>query len=348
MNYIGLKCGICGEEFKDGDDVVVCPDCGTPMHRACYKENNCCPNEDKHAEGFVFDGFDAIKRSAQGKSEKPEKITLQKKSEEATSGRSCPVCGASNRPGASFCDSCGTRLSASRRAAAEEPDSLDLSDPKNFAAFTIGQGSDVPASAEYEENITAGDVACFVAVNTPYYLSAFKRIKDGFGKFNFSAAVFSGVWYLYRKLYKVGALLLSIQTLLYALRVYFTHGASLDVMNKLLSSLGLSMSNATSLSMEQYVRLSEEMQKLPMNEQLLMAAPTIVLILQITVMIVSGALANKIYYRRCIDRIKQVKRECAEESLSRSETSQSLYLSGGVNAMLAGVFGFVYLFLLFM
>ena len=28
--YIGNTCPVCGEKFKDDDDVVVCPDCGTP------------------------------------------------------------------------------------------------------------------------------------------------------------------------------------------------------------------------------------------------------------------------------------------------------------------------------
>ena len=346
-DFIGLKCGICGEAFKEEDDVVVCPDCGTPMHRACYKEINACPNEDKHAEGYVFDGFETIKRSAQGKSgENKPSLEKEEKGAEARPAGGCPVCGAQNRPGANFCDSCGTRLTSSLRERVEQED-VDVSDPQFFAAFTLGQASSVPASAVYEDDVTAGDVACYVAINTPYYLSAFKRIKDGFGKFNFSAAVFSGVWFLYRKLYKVGALLLSIEALLYALHVYFTRGVSLEVMNKLLATLGLSMNNATSLTMEQYVRLSEEMQKLPLKEQLFMAAPTMILLMQIAVMIVSGALANKIYYKRCIEQIQLVKREAAEESLSRSETSQSLYLSGGVNAMLAGIFGFVYLMLFF-
>lgn len=349
MDFIGLECGICGEEFKKGDDVVVCPDCGTPMHRACYKKTNACPNEDKHAEDFVFDGFEKITRSAQGEHEAEEKLTLEKEQPaESRTGRACPVCGASNRVGANFCDNCGTRLSASRHRRADDTEEVDFSDPQFFAAYTLGQASDVPASTVYEENVTAGDVACFVAVNTPYYLSAFKRVKDGVGKFNFSAAVFSGVWFLYRKLYKVGALLLSVEALLYALRVYFTRGVSLEVLNGLMTSLGLSMKNAASLTMDQYVKLSEAMQQLPVKEQLLIAAPTILLLLQITVMITSGALANKLYYRRCIEQIKLVKQEAAEESLSRSETSQSLYLSGGVNAMLAGVFGIIYLFLLFM
>lgn len=29
MDYRGQHCPICGKEFCDGDDIVVCPECGT-------------------------------------------------------------------------------------------------------------------------------------------------------------------------------------------------------------------------------------------------------------------------------------------------------------------------------
>ncbi|MBO5103830.1 MAG: hypothetical protein J6B74_02035 [Ruminococcus sp.] len=44
MNFVGEKCVFCGEVFKDGDDVVVCPECGSPHHRECYKKENRCAN----------------------------------------------------------------------------------------------------------------------------------------------------------------------------------------------------------------------------------------------------------------------------------------------------------------
>ena len=356
MDYIGLQCGICGEDFKDGDDVVVCPDCGTPMHRACYKELGDCPNADKHKDGFVFEGFGKITDAAKGKTAENEKVVLTKIKnpaaaktvQDAQSEGTCPICGNKNRSGANFCDKCGARLTDNLLPASGQASPEDYSDPEFFASYALGRDSDVPASAEYGDDVTAGDLACYVAVNTPYYLGAFRRIKDGSGKFNFSAAVFSGVWFLYRKLYKLGMLLLSIEALLYALKVYFTHNVSLDVMNKLLASIGLSVSSVTSLTMEQYMQLSQEMQKLPAGEQFAMMMPTIILILQIGVMVFSGAVANKLYYRKCISTIKELKTEASDRALSRSETSQELYLSGGVNALLGIIFGAMYLFFLFM
>lgn len=54
MNYQGVSCPVCGNAFMPEDDVVVCPECGTPHHRACYNENGGCKNAALHAEGFAF------------------------------------------------------------------------------------------------------------------------------------------------------------------------------------------------------------------------------------------------------------------------------------------------------
>ena len=48
MNYSNYKCPVCSNQFTEDDDVVVCPECGTPHHRECYIQNGKCSNADKH------------------------------------------------------------------------------------------------------------------------------------------------------------------------------------------------------------------------------------------------------------------------------------------------------------
>lgn len=55
--FLNKLCPVCGIAFKDGDDIVVCPICGTPHHRACYAQENKCGVESYHSEGFVWDGY---------------------------------------------------------------------------------------------------------------------------------------------------------------------------------------------------------------------------------------------------------------------------------------------------
>lgn len=47
-------CPVCKKPFSENDDIVVCPLCGTPHHRDCYKENGECANIEKHSEGFCW------------------------------------------------------------------------------------------------------------------------------------------------------------------------------------------------------------------------------------------------------------------------------------------------------
>ena len=48
MKYSNYKCPVCNNQFTEDDDVVVCPECGTPHHRECYIQNGNCANADKH------------------------------------------------------------------------------------------------------------------------------------------------------------------------------------------------------------------------------------------------------------------------------------------------------------
>lgn len=51
--FEGKVCECCKEPFHAEDEIVVCPDCGTPIHRKCW--NGHCPNEEKHADGYDWE-----------------------------------------------------------------------------------------------------------------------------------------------------------------------------------------------------------------------------------------------------------------------------------------------------
>ena len=48
--YTGDECSVCKVTFRDSDDVVVCPVCGTPYHRACYSVESGCVNKEWHGK----------------------------------------------------------------------------------------------------------------------------------------------------------------------------------------------------------------------------------------------------------------------------------------------------------
>ena len=61
-DYVGCVCSVCNKPFAAGDDIVVCPECGTPYHRACYQAAGGCiagagtlrPIEQSHKEVEAF------------------------------------------------------------------------------------------------------------------------------------------------------------------------------------------------------------------------------------------------------------------------------------------------------
>ena len=50
-------CPICRKPLSEASDVVVCPVCGTPHHRACYLAQNRCGVEEYHSTGFEWHGY---------------------------------------------------------------------------------------------------------------------------------------------------------------------------------------------------------------------------------------------------------------------------------------------------
>ncbi len=54
--FTNKSCPVCEKRFSEKDDIVVCPECGTPHHRECYAKNNSCGLVTYHVEGFEWNG----------------------------------------------------------------------------------------------------------------------------------------------------------------------------------------------------------------------------------------------------------------------------------------------------
>ena len=58
MEFTDYFCPVCEKRFINGDDVVVCPECGAPHHRECFEQLGHCFYEDRHSPGFSFENAD--------------------------------------------------------------------------------------------------------------------------------------------------------------------------------------------------------------------------------------------------------------------------------------------------
>ena len=75
QEYQGQPCLICGQAFTETDDIVTCPECGTPYHRACWKETGRCINAPLHVSGGSWQ-LDRQQKAA-------EERSAEKRAEEA-------------------------------------------------------------------------------------------------------------------------------------------------------------------------------------------------------------------------------------------------------------------------
>lgn len=238
--YLGQACVICNQAFKESDDIVVCPECGSPHHRACYEQLGHCQNEELHGTGKEW-------TSPSQWAEKNEGVF------DGDAPMRCPRCSTLCEPGTLFCPVCGSSLNMRGKA----PQTMDfdefmrglentkspedqLHSHPNYDQRYSSHGEDPSASRNNQTNtswgsvpnippvqlnpyttpyggvspdeeidgIAAKDMVVYVGSNSHFYLPRFKRISEKRQSFqwNWAAFFFHFVYYFYRKMYLVGAI----------------------------------------------------------------------------------------------------------------------------------------------
>lgn len=180
MFYDNKVCDGCSEPMLEGEDIVVCPECGTPQHRECYKKNNECVNAHLHAEGFDW-------RTANPESEENKPEVKEEPQEDAD---------VKERP-ADF-------------TSAEDIPDIPIPEIRLDGIYVKGQ---VYGGEEDIGGATVKEIATYTQVNPTHYLRKFIRNRDKksfFLSWNWGAFFFGPAWFFYRKLYKVGAILLAL------------------------------------------------------------------------------------------------------------------------------------------
>ena len=209
--YTGNHCPVCEQAFTDEDDIVVCPDCGTPYHRACWQKVGACTHKSEHAAGFEW---------------KPE---VGPEAEQAAHEATCPNCGTHNTPGAARCSHCGCPLPKStgaEDAKAEDEKSVpiyardpaavhskDRTEPgPHIDAYGTGADGGIYrreiGPEDTIDGIKAKDWAAYVGRSPMYYLMQFFHMSLTKQKVavSLSAFLFGPAYLLYRKMWKEGLL----------------------------------------------------------------------------------------------------------------------------------------------
>lgn len=328
MDYIGYKCPVCDKYFHVGDDVVVCPECGTPHHRECYQSLGRCANADKHKDGYDYQQ-DVVNESSDNNSNFIE----------------CKKCGFKNDSDAFFCNKCGNALFEVKTEQQNQnpqyqqnPQNGQNQQGQPFGTSPFGPNvvmfdplAGVNPNTDMGDSVTAGEVAKFVKQNTPYFILVFNNIKKfARSRFNFSAMLFGGGYLLYRKMYKIGAIITAIQTALTIAYLYLNYYiASNNAYDKLFEATANNDYNAF---LHHYAEL-------PQKDLYFILLFVFISFATLVLDIAIGFCANRMYYKHCIKEITKIKTETTEPS----KVSETLVKKGGVNIPLALSLWFTYI-----
>lgn len=332
MEFTKYSCPVCGKQFTKEDDIVVCPECGAPHHRECYEKNGKCFYSDKHSDDFSF-----------------EEISAENEAENETEGQTiiCPNCKAENPKEMFYCQKCGFPLNEQDRKQNTTEQQKPPFQSGGIPPFGMPFGTNpqqmntafdpmagMKSDDKIGDNVTAGEVSKFVGKNTQYFLRIFSNIKNyDKSRFNFSAFLFSGAYFLYRKMIVLGII---ISFIIIGLTVGSTliqfssdYRAVYDTVYENMKNVG------TGYGFSNY---SSMLNGLSQNDTMLFFAPSVLELLKYITMFVSGFAANRIYFKHCIKKINRIKSE--NENVNINE---KLETSGGVNLALAMCIGAAYL-----
>lgn len=268
MKFTDESCFSCGSKFEEKDDVVICPECGTPYHRECYNQNGECINNQYHESGQKWN------RNSE-ESIKKEDISL----------KVCPACMHTNDINDEVCGNCGQPMSEEKNSSAETENEFEkifgnIDSP--FLKPYLGFNPD-----EDLGGATIKEVSQFVGSNTLYYLPLFKKMKDVGSKIslNLSCFLFPYFYFANRKMWFWGILSAILTILLELPYTIYTLGKS-----------GMELP---------YIQ--DALNTIMAEEKLLLAVNEVCVIAGFFLKTIFCVFANWLYFRFTIKSIKKIK-----------------------------------------
>ncbi|HIW74484.1 MAG TPA: DUF2628 domain-containing protein [Firmicutes bacterium] len=274
-NVQDFACPVCGKPFVSGDDVVVCPLCGAPHHRECYKKIGRCAFASAHGTAAQW------------------RPPLKKEDEGVWT---CGNCGTVNPAGSEACRKCGRAFEEPAPPRPEEQN--PPVDPAVFAPPYTPYG-EVPSDGTVGGE-SAMELATYLGPRAGYYLPRFQYIAQGRNpvSWNWAAALFPVEWLLYRKMGK-----LFVPALFLSLLLLSPYLAAL--------ALGMRAVLADSSALQAFLAAGE----IPAGSVpawLLLLAHLSSLV-SLTLRCALGMRANSLYWRHVKRMMGRIRRECRED-----------------------------------
>ena len=299
MDYKNEKCPVCGQLFSGEDDIVVCPECGTPHHRVCWENGNHCANESLHSGGFEW--------QKNASEEKPAEAQAEAKPEKAEQGDE----------GAPF----------------TMPDSAPVEVFEDGIEALIMDSINADKDATID-GMRIGDVAFYIQQSARNYVNKFLKGKKI--SINWAALFFGASWFFYRKLYKAGALVLAVSVAI-SLFTYPLATNLLKEQAEIQAMMETDENSEEAPTMEEYLALSENPEYVEKTKSYIKRG-SIIIGIEAVYHITLALCANEIYKRKMkkdIAAIEQATDEAVTKRMLLMERGGVSFLWGAVVFMAA-------------
>lgn len=312
--FEGSTCPVCEQELKQNDDIVVCPKCGAPHHRECYKTNNACAFESRHDEGFIWQKEESSEQQSDGEPLR------------------CIFCGTENPSDRLYCTDCNRPLfhSADNVSRSNEPSGDEAPANPTAGPFYVSGSEIIISDSETIDDVPIGDIKRFVRNTFFYYVPTFYIMARQCKKItlNLAALFLHGLWFISRKMYILGSFLLTMQLALQFGISYFNARYIEYIEPSLLQATSENYSSVLMTSTMEYVTEN------PYFAMILIGLTA----LSYALYAFSGLFANHIYKRTCIKRIKEINANAS----SAEDFNEKLDSQGGISIIATLIFGIIY------
>lgn len=342
MRYQDIICSACGNAFTEDDDVVVCPVCGTPHHRACWTAQQHCANEALHDQGFEWqfpEDKDPLKQLEEQKraARSPAPSFQFKNGEKVVE---CPRCGSPNYENDAYCLKCHAPLKENTDLIPDgtrRPDPAVETDYYNdhqrlvYDNHRLYGGLDPNTAID---GIPVSEYSDFIGGKAPG--KTIRRIAnmerfDRKISFNIAAFIFGPLWLFYRKMYKAGAMFLVVMTLCAAISgVLITTPSVVQAYKNMFDAVGQVYAGEITAE-EYYEKLFEDVDVAadtdPVSRVRVICGEVMRYVSQI-VWFSCGFLGDRLYRKKCRQEIENARRSCT----NMDDYRRMLFEKGGTSA----------------
>lgn len=301
--YEGQSCPVCHTYFGEQDDIVTCPECGAPHHRACWQKEGHCHFAADHGT---------------------DRQWAKEKEEPVIPKRICPTCGKENPEFAEVCSHCGQDFDAEDWGSTDSetqqrPPVGQYTPPPqgDYVSFRTSVQDPYGGVSRNERigEFSVDEIVQVIGPNSAYYLPRFLSMTHGGSKisWNWMAFFLPYNWLLYRK------------NLLFGIISFICFTATTVFNDALLTKLHLPINTASpqelAVAMQQLLAQPET--------KLVLLIFFLISMLMLAMRIFFGMFGNYLYLRTVLRKAKKLQQN------PELSYSQGGFMAGGASFALA-------------